>query len=99
MLTEAYIEALLVDEELADQVWKLWDAGLVSDDLASLAWWLVWILNQACRTHDLPDPWCVSAEGRSSILAVRRTRSCDVLPLRGLVLRDAEVVQGRIARP
>ena len=26
MLTEAYIEALLVDEELADQVWEGWDA-------------------------------------------------------------------------
>ena len=27
MLTELYIEALLVDEELADQVWELWDRG------------------------------------------------------------------------
>ena len=27
MLTLAYIEALLVDEELADQVWEAWDAG------------------------------------------------------------------------
>jgi len=27
MLTEIYIEALLVDEELADQVWKAWDSG------------------------------------------------------------------------
>ncbi len=26
MLTEIYIEALLVDEELADQVWLAWDA-------------------------------------------------------------------------
>ena len=25
MLTEIYIEALLVDEELADQVWQAWD--------------------------------------------------------------------------
>jgi len=24
MLTEAYIEPLLVDEELADQVWAVW---------------------------------------------------------------------------
>ncbi len=24
MLTEMYIEALLVDEELADQVWEAW---------------------------------------------------------------------------
>jgi len=27
MLTEIYIEALLVDEELADQVWEAWDKG------------------------------------------------------------------------
>jgi len=31
MLTEAYIEALLVDEELADMVWELWNAGLIDD--------------------------------------------------------------------
>ena len=31
MLAEIYIEALLVDGELADQVWKAWDAGEVSD--------------------------------------------------------------------
>jgi len=29
MLTELYIEALLVDEELADWVWKAWDIGLI----------------------------------------------------------------------
>jgi hypothetical protein len=38
MLTRIYVEALLVDEELADQVWNLWDARLISDDLAALAW-------------------------------------------------------------
>jgi hypothetical protein len=27
MLTEANIEALLVDEELADLVWEAWEAG------------------------------------------------------------------------
>jgi hypothetical protein len=27
MLAEIYIEALLVDEEMADQVWEAWDAG------------------------------------------------------------------------
>ena len=35
MLTELYIEALLVDEELADLVWN---AGLISDELAEMAW-------------------------------------------------------------
>ncbi len=38
MLTEIYIEALLVDEELADQVWDAWDAGEVDDITAYLAW-------------------------------------------------------------
>ncbi len=38
MLTELYIEALLVDEELADQVWNAWDAGEIDDLGAALAW-------------------------------------------------------------
>ena len=38
MLTEIYIEALLVDEELADMVWELWDAGLIPDEVAAWAW-------------------------------------------------------------
>ena len=38
MLTRLYVEALLVDESLADQVWELWDVGLISDDLAAMAW-------------------------------------------------------------
>ena len=35
MLTEIYIEALLVDEELADQVWEAWDKGEISDEIAA----------------------------------------------------------------
>ncbi len=31
MLTEIYIEALLVDEELADQIWGAWDVGETDD--------------------------------------------------------------------
>ncbi len=31
MLTGIYIEALLVDEELADQVWEAWDVGEIDD--------------------------------------------------------------------
>ena len=41
MLTELYIEALLVDEALADQVWELWDARLVSYQIAFFAWTLI----------------------------------------------------------
>ena len=38
MFTEIYSEALLVDEELADQVWGSLDAGEIDDLNAILAW-------------------------------------------------------------
>lgn len=38
MLSRLYIEALLADENLVDQVWELWDAGAIADDIAALAW-------------------------------------------------------------
>ena len=38
MLTEIYIEALLVDEELADQIWAAWDAGEIDDSAAASIW-------------------------------------------------------------
>ncbi len=38
MFTEIYIEGLLVDEELADQVWEAWDAGEIDDQIACIAW-------------------------------------------------------------
>ena len=41
MLTEIYIEALLVDQELADQVWEAWDTGFLGDDDACAAWLLI----------------------------------------------------------
>ena len=44
MLTELYIEALLVDEVLADQVWGAWDAGEIDDLTAWLAW--LWVATQ-----------------------------------------------------
>ena len=37
MLTEIYIESLVVDEELADQVWEAWDKGEIDDLVAWLA--------------------------------------------------------------
>ena len=43
MLAEIYIEALLVDEELADQVWEAWDKGEIDDWVAWLAWRLITI--------------------------------------------------------
>ncbi len=41
MLTQLYIEALLVDEDLADQVWEAWDAGEINDQVALIALWLI----------------------------------------------------------
>jgi len=40
VLTRLYIEALLVDEELADQVRQAWDKGEIDDQVA----WLVWFV-------------------------------------------------------
>jgi len=34
LLTEIYISALFVDEELADQVWEAWDGGEIDDAIA-----------------------------------------------------------------
>ena len=38
MLTEIYIEDLLADEELADQIWEAWDKGDIDD---RMAWWTI----------------------------------------------------------
>ena len=37
MLTEIYISALLVDEELADLVWEAWEAGKIDAELTTIA--------------------------------------------------------------
>ncbi len=44
MLTEIYIEALLVNQKLADQVWELWNAGQTDDETACIAWMLIAML-------------------------------------------------------
>ncbi len=53
-LTEIYIEALLVDEALADQVWEAWDKGEIDDQIAWLAWWLIMLTalqyHRSCTT-------------------------------------------------
>ncbi len=41
MSIEIYIEALLVDEEGADQVWEVWDRGGIDDRCAAIAWLLI----------------------------------------------------------
>ena len=41
MLTEFYTEALLVDADLADQVWELWNASETDIEAACIAWMLI----------------------------------------------------------
>ncbi len=41
MLAEIYIEALWVDEELADQVWETWNKGEIDDQVACIAWMMI----------------------------------------------------------
>ena len=38
MLARLYVEALLVDDNMADQVWELWAARIITDDVAAWAW-------------------------------------------------------------
>ncbi len=44
MLTEIYMEALLVDEEMADQIWYMRHADMIDDELAAIAWVLLAVL-------------------------------------------------------
>jgi len=37
MLTEIYVEALLVDKKSADAIWEAWDTGEIEDQVG----WLV----------------------------------------------------------
>ena len=55
MFTRLYIEALLVDEELADQVWEAWDAGRIENQTAFLAWLLITMLGEPTRNF-----WLIS---------------------------------------
>ena len=41
MLCSIYIEALLVNEDLADLVWELSEAELITDEMAAMAWLLL----------------------------------------------------------
>ena len=68
MLTELYIETLLVDEDLADQVWEGWNAGEIDDQVAWLAWWI--IVECPVHTGSRPLGW-YSLKGR---LATHRSK-------------------------
>ncbi len=38
MLTEIYVEALVVDEGLADQVWEVWNKGEIDECVVTIFW-------------------------------------------------------------
>jgi hypothetical protein len=44
MLARLYVEALLVDENMADQVWQLRHAGVIMDGSAAWAWLMLAIV-------------------------------------------------------
>ena len=50
MLTELYIEALLVDEDLADQVWEAWYSGEIDEATAFMAWCAL-LADRICAGH------------------------------------------------
>ena len=41
MLSRLYVFALLVDVDLADQVWELWHAAVITHGEAAIAWLIV----------------------------------------------------------
>ena len=49
MLCPIYIEALLVNEALADLVWEAWNAGELCDVAAAIAW--LAMLRLSAREH------------------------------------------------
>jgi hypothetical protein len=38
---DIYAEALLIDDELADEIWELWHYQQTTNELAENCWWLV----------------------------------------------------------
>jgi hypothetical protein len=51
MLCEPYIEALLVDANQADAVWRAWKSGLIKDAEAAQAWLEMAEQQRACGPH------------------------------------------------
>ena len=41
MFTETYIEALLVDEHMADKVWDKWNSEEMTYEAARIAWLMI----------------------------------------------------------
>ena len=41
MLANLYVDALLADENQADLIWELWNAGVITDEKAALSWFML----------------------------------------------------------
>jgi hypothetical protein len=41
MFTRLYVEALLTDPDRADQVWELWNAGVITYEVDAWAWYII----------------------------------------------------------
>jgi len=71
MLTELYIEALLVNENLADQVWEAWNKGEINDLIALRVWWRIVVSGTyKLRPPAPPQIWI----GASTFFAVVKNR-------------------------
>ena len=49
MLIDVYVEALLADPDLADQVWALWHIGAITDQQAAFTWRMVACVERSPR--------------------------------------------------
>jgi hypothetical protein len=78
MLIELYIEALLADKALADEVWHLWDAGEITDDMAAWAWAWAWAWSM------VPDVSIQSAPPKLKLLS-------DSMPASALFTRQTHI--------
>ena len=51
MFVETYIEAILADESVADEIWNAWNDRLIDDELALFLWRVVATARSATRDH------------------------------------------------
>lgn len=66
MVTEIYIEALLVDEEAADAVWEAWCEGELSDYVAVWMWWFIVCKYFDRKTVSVPNSTVQSNSGKEN---------------------------------
>jgi hypothetical protein len=75
MLTEIYIQAILVNEELADQVWEAWDKGVFTANyqfrgiVSKVTVWRKLLLKRAPATKKLKTRPCAGLLVPRSTLA------------------------------